>query len=460
MSLMLERGRVMSRRNKKRKRSGNGFFKKYISIVLVIVIAYMCIAGVAVFAYSKLSGPDTSSIDEAKDNRENTLVSVDDETRNKKNDTKINVAVFGVDEDGFRTDVIFAGSFDTETRQISLVAVPRDTKVKMPAAMMEDLEARGRSFYIPDYTGERGVCKINEIHAYAGDGYRNEYSVWMLEELMDIDFDYFVNVNIEGFKSIVDAVDGVEVTIAEDLYYYDPAADFLVDLKAGTQVLNGEKAEQLVRFRKGYAQQDLQRIKVQQDFLKELMKKVLKTDTLVSNLPALIKTFFKYVETDLTLTDALSYVKYLEGISVDNFYTATIPGVGGSFFVPDTEGMRAMVEEVFYDVETEDIIEEPAQEEEIVTDSKDMVIEVANGGNTNGLAANKQEYLRGLGYKVEYISTYTGEKTDETRIFVREEGQGKDLKELFEGSVVLVDSNGSIIENGTDIKIILGLEQK
>lgn len=89
-----------------------------------------------------------------------------------------------------------------------------------------------------------------------------------------------------------------------------------------------------------------------------------------------------------------------------------------------------------------------------------MIIEVANGGNTNGLAANKQEYLRGLGYNVEYISTFSGNRTDETRIFVREEGQGEDLRELFSGSVIIVDTDGTMIANGTDIKIILGLNQK
>ncbi len=461
MSHKVGRGSKMSRKNKtKKKRSGNGFFKKYISIVLIIVLVYTCIAGIAVFAYNKLSGPDTSNIQNAMDNRENTLVSVDEETRNAQNDRKINVAMFGVDEDGFRTDVVFAASFDTVTRQISLVAVPRDTKVKMPAAMIEDLEARGREFYIPDYTGTKGVCKINEVHAFAGDGYRNEYSVWILEELLDVDFDYFVNVNIEGFKSIVDAVGGVEVTIEKDLYYYDPAADFLIDLKAGTQVLNGEKAEQLVRFRKGYNQQDLDRIKVQQNFLKALMKKVLNTETLVSNIPALIKTFFKYVETDLTLTDALGYVKYLEGISVENLYTTTIPGEGGSFFNPDAEAMRKMIEGVFYDVEAEQEIEEPAEEEPVVTDSKELVIEILNGGDINGLAANKQEYLRNLGYKAEYIGNFEGERTDETRIFVREDGVGADLKELFDGSVLIVDTNGSVIKEGTDIKIVLGLKQK
>ncbi len=444
---------------KRRKRSGNGYFKKYITIVLTIVIAYSCVAGVFAFAYSKLAGGNTTDIEEAMKDRENSLVSVDDATREEKNDTKINIAAFGVDEDGFRTDVIFAASFDTETRQISLVAVPRDTKVKMPAAMLEDMRKRDRASFIPTYTGTEGVCKINEVHAFAGSGYRNEYSVWIMEELLDVDFDYYVTVNIEGFKSIVDAVGGVEFTVPFDMYYYDPAADFEVDLKAGTQVLYGEKAEELVRFRKGYAQQDLQRIKVQQDFLKALMKKVLNTETLVSNIPALVKTFFKYVDTDLTITDALGYVKYLDGLSIENLYTATIPGEGGSFFTPDSEGTRKLVEEVFYDVEDDEpAVEDTTTPEPVVKDSKDMTIEVANGGNTNGLAAKKQEYLNGLGYNVQYISTYTEERVDETRIFVKEEGVGEDLKELFEGSIVIVDSTK--VQEGTDIKIILGLSAK
>lgn len=345
--MFVEGDKKVGQNNKKRKRSGNGFLKKYISIVLIIVLAYVCVAGIGVFAYGKISKGDASDIDKIKGDRENSVVSVDGDTRNEKNDRKINVACFGVDEDGYRTDVIFAASFDTVTKRISLVSVPRDTKVKMPAAMLEDMRARGRSSYIPYQLGEEGVCKINEIHAFAGDGYRNEYSVWILEELLDVDFDYYMNVNIEGFKSIVDAVGGVEFTVEQALYYYDPAVDFLIDVPAGTRTIYGKEAEGIVRFRKGYAQQDLQRIKVQQDFLKALLKKVLNTETLVSNIPALMKTFLKYVETDVTLTDILSYVKYLDGISVDNFYTTTIPGSGGSYFTVDTEGTKELVEQVF-----------------------------------------------------------------------------------------------------------------
>ena len=121
-----------------------------------------------------------------------------------------------------------------------------------------------------------------------------------------------------------------------------------------------------------------------------------------------------------------------------------------------------MVEDVFYDVET---VEEPVVDTPVVEepkDSKDLIIEVLNGGDTTGLAANKQEYLRGLGYKVEYIGNFEGDRIDETRIFVREEGVGEDLKELFEGSVIIVDTNGNIIKEGSDVGVIivLGLKQK
>ena len=436
--------------------------KKYISIVCIIVAAYLVFAAAGVFVFGKINGNNAEPVIDStsKEPRETTLVNIDENTREQTNKRKINIAVFGVDEDGYRTDVIFAVSFDTETKKLSLVAVPRDTKVKMPTSMMQDMVDRGRSNFIPYQLGEKGVCKINEIHAYAGEGYRNKYSVWMLKELLDVDFDYYINVNIEGFKSIVDAVGGVEVTVEQRLQYYDPAADFRVDLYPGTQTLNGEKAEQLVRFRKGYAQQDLKRIQVQQDFLKALMRKIMNTDTLVSNMPALIKTFFKYVDTDLTLTDALKYVKYLKGINVDDIYNTTIPGTGGSYFTVDETALRSLIEDVFYDVEAETPdAEDNSQTEDKPSDSKNLIIEVANGGNVNGLAAKKQSMLKEKGYKAEYISTYDGDRTDETRIFVREEGIGDDLKALFPDSIIVVD-NGSVVVNGTDIKIVLGLNEK
>ena len=78
-------------------------------------------------------------------------------------------------------------------------------------------------------------------------------------------------VNLEAFRETVDLVGGVEFDVPQDMYYQDPTQNLHIDLKAGKQLLDGEKAMELVRFRKGYASQDIQRTKVQQEFLNDMI---------------------------------------------------------------------------------------------------------------------------------------------------------------------------------------------
>ena len=73
---------------------------------------------------------------------------------------------------------------------------------------------------------------------------------------------------------LVDLVEGVEFYVPRDMDYDDPYQDLHIHLKEGRQVLDGEKAMQLVRFR-GYDDGDIGRVAVQQDFLKALIKECL-----------------------------------------------------------------------------------------------------------------------------------------------------------------------------------------
>ena len=79
---------------------------------------------------------------------------------------------------------------------------------------------------------------------------------------------------------LVDAIGGVEFDVPMRMYYTDPTQDLYIDLQPGLQTLDGEHAMQLVRFRKGYATQDLQRTEVQRDFLQALAKQCLKVSNL------------------------------------------------------------------------------------------------------------------------------------------------------------------------------------
>ena len=193
-----------------------------------------------------------------------------------------NILICGTDDDGYRTDTIIVAHLDEETHDVALMSVPRDTVV---------------------LTGNGGIMKINSVYAGGGADGMARLSK-RLGAMLGFELDGYVLVNLEAFRETVDLVGGVEFDVPQDMYYQDPTQNLHIDLKAGKQLLDGEKAMELVRFRKGYASQDIQRTKVQQEFLRALAKKVLSVSSL-TKLKEFADVFSTYVTTDLTVGNML-----------------------------------------------------------------------------------------------------------------------------------------------------------
>lgn len=305
-----------------------------IGIVLLLIVGF---GGIKLYAAMK----EWQSKAEKSD-----FVASAEKVAESEDDKAVNIAVFGTDEEGFRTDVNIVINYTPKTGEIHLISVPRDTRVTMTDDMIEYLEEKGK--YVPDKTGVYGQCKLTEVHAYAGEGNRIAFSVAMLEDILDIQIDYYVKVNLAAFRELVDAVGGVEFYVEDRLYYSDPVQGLYIDLYPGEQLLDGKKAEMLVRFREGYAQKDLKRIQVQQDFMKAFMEQVTKNETLLKNVDDLIKLTLEYTETDMPLSKALHYAKYISKLDFSSMTMDTIPGDGGSYFEPDEEGVDELISYRFY----------------------------------------------------------------------------------------------------------------
>ena len=255
----------------------------------------------------------------------------------------INVAVLGTDEDGFRADVNMVVSFNTNTKELHMISVPRDTRVVLTDDMIDYLEKEDE--YVPNRNGVYGQCKLTEVHAYAGKGNRCAFSVAMLEELLDVEIDYYVKFDLTAFKKVVDAVGGVDFYVPQDMYWdMTDTGGPLINLREGMQHLDGDKAEQLVRFRDGYAQKDLKRIEVQQEFITALIEKVCSSQTLMSKLDDLVEVVLDCTESDVTVTEALKYVKYVKDLDPAKITSDTVPGEGGSYFDMDEEGTKELID--------------------------------------------------------------------------------------------------------------------
>ncbi len=368
---------------------------------------------------------------------------------------RTNFLLMCTDEDGTRTDTIMLGCYNSEVNKLDIISIPRDTLVTVSALNYEKMQ---EEYPQPSHR----QMQINHIHHFMGSEKGPKVLTEEIESWLDINIDYYARVDFEAFRYFVDSIGGVEFNVPQDMDYDDPGQDLSIHLEAGTQMLDGDKAEQLVRFRKdnyggGYANGDIGRISVQQDFFKALVKKALSSDTIKSNPKAYLTTFFNYVTTNASVTDAVKYISVLNKFDTENINTYTLPGKAQNKYRYDEEETNRLVYEIFKRPSEEILAEQTAAENGTApTDSKSAKIQVLNGSYTNGKAGEVQELLNGEGYNVTDIDTYNDTKTPETRIYVNTTGLGDDLLQYFNNAEVIKDSQ---FTGEFDIVIVVGTDE-
>lgn len=421
---------------KRRRKKRSPAFKFFKILFLILVIYFIFILGI--FAYSYLT------YDPNKEKENPNFIDKIVEATKPVVPEHTNVLIACTDEGEGRTDAIMLASFNSINGKLSLVSIPRDTRVDIPPHQWEvmvqnypeianDNPSRKRINAIPSYGNERGMEFLQEY----------------LEDLLGIKIDYTVHFNLEGFRYIVDSVGGIEFDVPIKMRHPDP----YIHLDPGLQLLDGNKAEQLLRFRKGYATQDLQRVEVQQQFLKKFIKKITSIDTILSKPSAYFTTITKYLDTNVGISDVLKYLPYLKSFDVSNVVTYTLPGtVKGNIVEVDKEEALEFGYEVF---------KKPTlkSEEIIYEDSFDKSIMILNGSGKSGVATKAKKLLENSGYSVKRIGDYMGLKTDETRIYVEKDNFGNDLKKFFTTAQIIADPH-KIKEFGYDIVIIIGINEE
>lgn len=121
--------------------------------------------------------------------------------------------------------------------------------------------------------------KINAVYQTGAENVLED-----VRNLTGIDVKYYVMVDTEALKVLVDKIGGVTFNVPIDMKYDDRKQNLHINLKAGEQLLDGDKAEQVVRFRhnnngstypESYGIEDIGRMKTQRAFLTALAKQTL-----------------------------------------------------------------------------------------------------------------------------------------------------------------------------------------
>ena len=246
-----------------------------------------------------------------------------------------NVLIIGSDKHKINADVIMLAHLDSEAKTVDIISVLRDTRI---------------------YVNGR-YHKINASLQLGGE----KFVVEQVEDLFDISIDNYIFLNYEGFREVIDAVDGVDFYVPQDMYYNDPEQDLYINLREGQQHLNGNKAEQLVRFRR-YPMGDIQRTKVQRDFVTALYQQKLNSDLLKNK--SFVPAVMKFIDTDVKLDDAMQYVTFVRDFNPDSIYAHVMPHIieeSSPYVKPDKNGIVKMFEEI--ETRNAEIIEAANSEE-------------------------------------------------------------------------------------------------
>ncbi len=343
----------MSEQNKKIHKKVNKKPNKAGSLVVAIFMALFVIVaavvGLIVFSRPDISGKREESdyVDYHTDDDGNKYVTSTNENGDVikveldkvAKDNHYNFLVIGKDRAYFNTDVIMLVSFDTDTGAVSMMQIPRDTYIEL----IDDTRRvkKANSLLAHFYNEVRtGVYKKDLVAGL-------ELLKKSFSEVFGVPIDYYVMLDLNGFVNIVDAIGGVELYVPMDMKYNDPEQNLYIDLKKGQQTLDGDKAEQFIRFRKGYVNADLGRVDAQKIFMRAFIEKIQKSFN-VNTIVSIAEQLSKYVVTDLDVTEILFFAKSALSVDSEKVVMATLPGdLAGAYYVASRSGTYEAINSYF-----------------------------------------------------------------------------------------------------------------
>lgn len=417
--------------NKKTKKvkKNHKFLKRFLLLLLIIIII---IAGYFTYGTIRNGGGLRGFLSTL-------LGQTTEETENLE---PISALVLGSSQN--LTDTIMIAKYNPKTQQAYLISVPRDT------------------FVGTSKTSATASDKINSLYQ----GKYPEKTLAAINKLTGLNLQYYVVVDTDALKALVDAIGGVYFDVPIDMKYTDKKQNLYINLKKGYQLLDGDKAEQVVRFRHNqdgttysseYGDNDIGRMKTQRNFLKTVMQQTLKPSNILK-----VGEFFdiaqKYIKTNMPSDLLKKYIPSAVNFSTDNLETGSLPGTpqkcnGVWIFIQDTNKSNEYIAEL-----NQKLLGDQDQNADSTKENKsDIKIEILNGSGKTSSLTKLTEALKNKGYKVSKVGKTNS--TSKTSIINKgniSEQSVNEIKDVI-GTGTITKSNS---ESSVDITIILGKDYK
>jgi polyisoprenyl-teichoic acid--peptidoglycan teichoic acid transferase len=249
----------------------------------------------------------------------------------------ITIALLGIDKSetagAYRTDAIMILHLNRKRGLAAMISFPRDLYVYIPAYGMQRI----------NIAFQQG----NEIRYPGG-------SFALFQDTLKYNFglrvDHYALMNFQGFKDMVDKLDGIDVEVGRTYTDYRHGYGN-VTIEAGERHMDGELALWYVRARQ--ASSDFDRNRRQQEVIMAVAQRLLDKRA-IPNLPGFFKVFMQYFESDLTLDDVTPFVDMAGSVSLSSLrrYRVTLPDgcrnwttpEGGMVLLPNYDAVHAMLE--------------------------------------------------------------------------------------------------------------------
>ena len=294
--------------------------KKSVAVFIICAVAVLSviatIAGYLIWYKPSISDkprfPTNVSGDETGDDYVPTI-----QSDFSRKDSVYNFLVIGIDRAATQADVLMLVSFNAKEDTLNVVSIPRDTYI----------DAEGRSSH------RINAYLAGEYNLATREGKDDPYVtaienfVSMVESNLCVQIDNYICMDTAGFRDIINALGGLDIDVPFDMEYEDPEQNLYIHLKAGPQHLNGEEAEQFVRFRKAYVTGDIGRISAQKIFLTALANQI-KENLSIGVIAETVQVLMNYVTTDLSVLDAVYYAKEAYNVPLSSIRYVTMPGMG------------------------------------------------------------------------------------------------------------------------------------
>lgn len=449
---MSNKNNTKDNKNKKRKKKSRKLMK---SVLMILVIAIVSVCGFIGYKIQKngggLSGLLATVLGESSETLENL--------------EPIQVLIMGISgvDDYKLADSIMIASYNPKDQTASLMSIPRDTYVG----------TRNRKTATQNYLAS---YKINTVFR---SGTNIPEAIDRINDLTGLELENYVIIDTDALIKLVDAIGGVTFNVPIDMDYDDDSQNLHIKLSAGEQLIDGAKAEQLLRFRHNndgstypysYGQQDIGRMRTQREFITATLKQTL-TPQNIFKIKEIMDIMSTNVTTNLDFATLKKYVPRVVEFSVDNLNTDVLPGEsemcnGVSIYVADNTKTKEVVSELF--PKSEEIEDNLTEDNNVSNNSvSDNIsttnnsssnnsktkIEVLNGSGSDNKLNQVVNKLKAQGYAVtKQGTTSTVEKTSIINRTQQSNSTISNIKEILEISNSSKGTNTSDV----DVTIIIG----